>query len=179
MVTAAIKVKDTSWKKSYDQPRQHIKKQRHYSADKRPCSQSYGFSTSHVWMWELDNEGSWESKNWCFWAVVLEKTLKGHLDCKEIKPVNPEGNESWMFIRRTDVEAEALILWPPDAKSWQKRPWCWERSKAGREGEDRGWYGWMASPTWWTWVWASSGSCWRIGMPGMWQSMGSQRVRHG
>ena len=105
------------WKKSYDQPRQHIKKQRHYFANKDLYSQSYGFSSSHVWMWELDHKESWALKNWCFWIVVLEKTLESPWDCKEIKLVNPKGNQSWIFIGRTDVEAETLILWPPDAKS--------------------------------------------------------------
>ena len=106
------------WKKSYDKPRQHIKKQRHYFADKGPSSQSYRFSSSHVWMWELDHNKSWAPKNWCFWIVVLEKTLESPLVCKEIKPVHPKGNQSWIFIGRTDVEAETPLLWPPDAKSW-------------------------------------------------------------
>ena len=106
------------WKKSYDQPRQHIKKQRHYFANKGPPSQSYGFSSSHVWMWELDYKESWAPKNWCFWTVVLEKTLESPLVCKEIKPFNPKGNQSWMFIGRTDAEAETPILWPPDVKNW-------------------------------------------------------------
>ena len=114
-------------------------------------------------------------KNWYFWTVVLERTLECPLDLKEIKPVSPKGNQSWIFIGRTDAEAETLILWPPDVKSslW-KRPWCWERLKAAGEGDDRGWDGWMASLTWWMWVWASSGSsCW-TGKPGALQSMGSQ-----
>ena len=102
------------WKKSYDKPRQCMKKQRHYFADKCTSSQSYGFSSSHVWMWELDHKGSWVLKNWCFWTVVLEKTLESPLDYKEIKPVNPKGKQSWIFIGRTDVEAETPILWPPD-----------------------------------------------------------------
>ena len=106
------------WKKSYDKPRQHIKKQRHYFANKCPSSQSYGFSSSHVWMWELDHKESWVLKNWCFWTVVLEKTLESTLDCKEIKPVNPKGNQSWIFIGITDAETEAPMLWPPDAKNW-------------------------------------------------------------
>ena len=105
------------WKKSYDQPIQHIKKQRHYFADKHPCSQSYGFSSSHVWMWELGPKESWAQKNWCFWTVVLEKTLGVPLDSKEIRPVNPKGNWSWIVIGRTDAEADPSILWPPDAKS--------------------------------------------------------------
>ena len=108
----------TPWKKSYDQPRQHIKKQRHYFVNKDPFSQGYGFSSSHVWMWELNCEESWAPKNWCFWTLVLEKTLESPLDCKKIQPVLPIGNQSWEFIVRTDAEAETPILWPPDAKSW-------------------------------------------------------------
>ena len=104
------------WKKSYDQPRQHIQKQRHYFANKGPSSQSYGFSGSHVWMWELNCEESWALKNWCFWTVVLEKTLEILLDCKEIQPA--KGDQSWVFIERTNVEAETPILWPPDVKNW-------------------------------------------------------------
>ena len=95
-----------------------IKKQRHYFADKDPSSQSYGFPNSHVWMWELDYKVSWALKNWCFWIVVLEKTLESPLDCKEIKPINLKGNQSWIFIGRTDAKAEIPIFWPPDAKSW-------------------------------------------------------------
>ena len=105
------------WKKSNDQPRQHIKKQRHYFAHKVPSRQSYGFSSSHVWIWELDHKEGWAPKNWCFWTVVLEKTLENPLYCKDIQPVNPKGNQFWIFIGRTDAEAEAPILWPPDAKS--------------------------------------------------------------
>ena len=105
------------WKKSYDQPRQHIKRQRHYFADKG-LSQSYSFSSSQVWMWELDSKESWVPKNWCFWTVVLEKTLESPLDCKEIQPVLPKGDQSWVFIGRTDAEAEIPILWPPHVKSW-------------------------------------------------------------
>jgi len=119
MVISAMKLKDTySWKDSYDQPRHHIKKQRHYLNYKGPSSQGYGFSSGHVWMWELDYKESWVPKNWCFWTVVLEKTLESPLDCKEIQPVHPKGDQSWVFIGRTDVEAETLILWPPDAKRW-------------------------------------------------------------
>ena len=118
MVTAAKKQKTlTPWKKSYDQPRQHIKKQRQYFANKDPSSQSYGFSSSHVWMWELDYKESWVQKNWWFWTVVLENTSEIPLDFKEIKPINPKRNQSWIFIGMTDVEAETPILWPPDAKS--------------------------------------------------------------
>ena len=119
MMIAAMKLKDiTPWKESYDQPRQHIKKQRHYFASKGLSSQGSGFSSGHVWMWELDYKESWVLKNWCFWMVVLEKTLESLLDCKEMTPVNPKGNQSWIFIGRTDAEAKTPILWPPDAKSW-------------------------------------------------------------
>ena len=106
------------WKKSYDQPRWHIEKQRHYFTNKGPSSQNYGFSSSHVWMWELDHKESWVPKNWCFWTVVLEKTLESPLNCKEIKSANPKGNRSWMFIGKTDTETEAPILWPPDVMDW-------------------------------------------------------------
>ena len=145
-----------SWKKTYDQPRQHIKKQRHYFANKGLSSQSYGFSSSHVWMWELDYKESWALKNWCFWPVVLEKTLESPLVSKEIKPVNPKGEQPWTFIGRTD--ADTLMLWLPDAKSQfiGKDP-DWERLRTGGEGDDRGWDGWMASTIQWTWIWAKSG----------------------
>ena len=124
------------WKKSYDQPRQHIKKLRHYFADKGPHSQSYGFSSSDVWMWELDHKEGWAPKNWCFWTVVLEKTLESPLDCKEIQPVNPKGNQFWIFIGRTDAEAEAPVLWPPDVKRQLVR----EGPDAGKiEGGRTGW----------------------------------------
>ena len=168
------------WKKGYDQPRQHTKKQRHYFTNKCPSSQGYGFSSSHVWMWELDYKESWVLKNWCFWTVILEKTLESPLDCKEIQSVHPKGNQSWIFIERTDViswNSNILITWCKELTHW-KRPRCWKRLKAGGEGDDRGWEGWVASLTQWPWIWASSGSWWWIGMPGVLQSMGSQRVRH-
>ena len=119
-----------------------ILKSRDIVADKGPSSQSYGFSSSHVWMWELDHKENWAPKNWCFWTVVLEKTLESPLDCKEIKPVNPKGNQSWIFIGRTDVEAETPKFWPLDGKNWLIwKDWgrCWEGLKAGRDGDDRGW----------------------------------------
>ena len=126
-------------------------------------------------MWELDYKESWALKYWCFWTVVLEKTLESPLDCKEIQPVHLKGDQSWVFIGRTDVEAEIPILWPPNAKSWLiwKDP-IWERLKAGAEGDNRGWDGWMASPTQWTWVWVNSRSWWWTEKPGMLQFMGSQ-----
>ena len=108
----------TPWKESYDQPRQHIKKQRHYFANKGLSGQGYDFSSGHVGMWELDCEESWALKNQCFWTVVLEKTLESPLDFKEIQPVHPKRDQSWVFIGRTDAEAETPILWPPHAKSW-------------------------------------------------------------
>ena len=160
------------WKKSYD--KQHIKKQSHYLTNKGPSSQSYDFSSSHVWMWELGHEESWVPKNWCFWTVVLEKTLESPLDSKEIQPVHPKGNQSWIFIGRTDAETEAPILWPPDAEElthW-KRPWFWERLKAGGEGDHREWDVWIVSLTSWTWVWISSGSWWWTGRPGVLRFMG-------
>ena len=156
------------WKESYDKPRQRIKKQRHYFTEKGPSSWSYGFSSNHVQMWELDHKESWVPKNWCFWTVVLEKTLESPLDCKETQPVHPKGNQSRLFTGRTDTEAEAPILatWCEEVTHW-KRPRSWVRLKAKGEGDDRGWDGWMASPTRGTWAWASSGSSWWTGKPGM------------
>ena len=122
------------------------RRQRYYFTDKGPSSQSYGFSSSHVWMWELDHKESWAPKNWCFWTVVLEKTLESPLDWKEIKPVYPKGNQSWIFIGRTDAEAEAPILWPPDVKNWLigKDPDAgkdWRQEEKGTtEAEMVGWH---------------------------------------
>ena len=127
-------------------------------------------------MRELDYKESWVLKN-CFWTVVLEKTLQSPLECKEIKPVNPKGNQSWIFTGRTD--AESPILWPPEAKNWViGKDQCWERLNAGGEADDRGLDGWIASPTWRTWVWVSSGSWWWTEKPGVLQSLASQRVRN-
>ena len=106
------------WKKSYDQPRQHIKKLKHHFANKGPYSQSYGFPSSHVWMWELDHREGWAQKNQSFWTVVLEKTVESPLDSEELKKANPKGNKPWIFTGKTDAEAKAPILWPSDAKSW-------------------------------------------------------------
>ena len=131
------------WKKSYDQPRQNNKKQRHHFANQGPSSQSYGFSSSHVWMWELDHKESSAQKNWCFWTVLLNS--ESPLDCKEIKPVHPNWNQSWIFIGRTDAEAETPILWPPDAKNWLI--WIdpdtgkdWRQEKETTEDEMVGWH---------------------------------------
>ena len=136
-------------KESYDQPRQHIKKQRHYFASKGLSSQGYGLSSSHVWMWELDCKESWAVKNWCFWTVLLEKTLESPLDCKEIQPVHPKGNQSWIFIGRTGAEAETPILFPPDAKNWLI--WIeldagkdWRQEEKGTTEDDKvGWHHWF------------------------------------
>ena len=117
------------WKKSYGQPRQHIKKQRHYFAKKSLSSQSYGFSSSHVWMWVLDYKESWALKNWYFWTVVLEKTLESPLDCKEIQPVHPKGGQSWIFIGRTDAEVETPVLWSLDMKNRV----IWKDPDAGKD----------------------------------------------
>ena len=166
------------WKKGYDKPWQYIKKQRHHFAKKGPSSQSHGFPSSHIRMRELDYKEGWAPKNWYFRTVVLEKTLESPLDCKEIKSVNPKGNHSWIFIGRTDAEAEASILWPPDVKNWligkdpdAGRDWRQEE-KGVQDDEVVGWHHWLK------WVWASSGRWWRRGRPGVLQSTGSQRVRH-
>ena len=157
-----------------DKPRWHIKKKRHYFASKGLSSQRCGFSSSHVWIWELDYKESWVLKNWCFWTVVLERTLENPLDCREIQPACPKGNQSWIFFGKTDADAEVPILWPPDVNNWliwkdldAGKDWSWEE-----KGNDREWDGWMASLTQWTWVWASSGSWWWTGKPGMLHSWG-------
>ena len=163
----------------YDQPRQHIKKQRHYFANKGPFSQSCGFPSSHVWMWELDYKESWVPKNWYFWTVVLEKTLESPLDSKEIQPVHPKGNQSWIFIGRTVAEAETPILWPPDVKNDSLGKTLMLGKIEGRRR--RGWQRmrWLDSITnSMDWVWVSSRSWWGTGRPGVLQSIGSQGVGH-
>ena len=146
-------------------------------ADKGPSSQSYGFSSSYVCMWELDHKEGLTPKNWCFWTVMLEKTLESSLDCKEIQAVYSKGDQSWVFIGRNDVEVETPILWPPDVKNWLTgkdpeagKDWRWEE-----KGMTRGWDGWMASLTQWTWA---SRSWWWTGRPGVLRFMGLQRVGH-
>ena len=169
-----------SWKKSYDQPRQNIKKHRHYLSDKSPSGQNYSFSNSHVWMLKLDDKESLVLKNWCFWTVVLEKTLESPLDCKVmrsnqliLREINPEYSLEGLMMKvklqyfghlmqRTDLLEKTLMLW----------------LNAGGEGDDRGWDDCKASLTSWTWVWAGSRRWWWTGKPGMLPSMGSQRVRH-
>ena len=121
---------------------------------------------------------SWTIKNWCFWTVVLEKTLESPLDYKEIQPIHSKGDQPWVFFGRTDAEAETPILWPlcSEELTHLKRSWRWERLKVGGERDDRGWDDLIASPTWWTWVWVDSGSWWWTGRPGVLQFMGLQRV---
>ena len=139
----------TPGKESYDQPRWHIQKQRHYFANKGSSSQGYGFSSGHVWLWELDCEESWAPKNWCFWIVVLEKTLESPMDCKVIQPVHSKGGQSWMFFGRNDAKAETPVLWPPDAKGWligkdtdAGEDWGQEE-KGMTENEIVGWHHWL------------------------------------
>ena len=154
--------------------------QRHYFANKDPSSQGYGFSSGHVWVSESDYKKSWVSKNWCFWTVVLEKTLESPLDCKEIQLVHPNGDQSWVFIGRTDAEAESPILWPPDAKRWL----IWKDPDAGKDGgqekkgttEDEmvGWHHWLDGHG----FGLDSRSWWWTGRPGVLWFMGSQRVGH-
>ena len=153
-----------------------ILKNRHYFANKGPSSPGYGFSSSHIWMWELNHKESWVPKNWCFWTVVLEKTLESPLDSMEIQPVHPKGNQSWIFIGRTDAEAEVSILWPPDAKSWLigKDP---DVGKDWRQ-KRRGWNSWMTSLSQRTWICSHSGRYWKTRKPGMLQSVRLQRVGH-
>ena len=169
----------TAWKEIYDQPREHIKKQRHYFANKGLSSQGYGFSSSHVWMWEFDYKENWVLKNWCFWTVVLEKTLDSPLDCKEIQPVHPKRDQSWVFIGRTDVEAETPILLSPDAKSWLiwKAPMLGKVEGRRRRGRQR--MRWLDDMwTQWTCVWVDFRSWWWTGRPGVLRVMGSKIVGH-
>ena len=146
------------WKKSYDPSRQHIKKQRHYFANKGPFSQSYGFSSSHIQMWELDYKESWAQRNWCFWTVVLEKTLESPLDCRRsnqsiLKEISPGITLEGMML---SWNSSTLATSCKKLTHW-KRLWCWEGLGSGGEGDNRGWDGWMASLTQWTWVWVGVG----------------------
>ena len=170
----------TPWKESYDQPRQHIKKQSCYFANKVPSSQGYGFSSGHVWMWELDYKESWAPKNWCFfllwcWIRLLRVLWTARRSKQSIlKEINPACSlKAWYWSWNSNT----LATWCEELTHW-KRPWYWGRLKAGGKGDDRGWDGWMASPTWWTWVWVNSGSWWWTGRPGVLRFMGLQRVGH-
>ena len=169
----------TPWKKSYDQPRQHIQKQRHYFANKGPSSQVYVFSSGHVWMWELDYEESWALKNWCFWTVVLEKTLEGPLDCKEIQPVHSERDQPCDFFGRLMLKLKLQYFGHlmRSVDSLEKTLML-GGIRGRRRRDDRGWGGWMSSPTQWTWVLVNSGSWWQTGRPDMLWFMRSQRVGH-
>ena len=131
-------------------------------------SESYGFSSIHVWMWELDYKENWAPKNWCFWTMVLEKTLESPLDCKEVQPAHPKGDQSWVCIGRTVLKLKLQYFGHlmRRADSFEKTLML-ERLKVGGEGDDRGWDSWMASPTRWTWVWVNSGSWWWTGRPGV------------
>ena len=155
-----------------------LKSRDFFFANKGSSSQSYGFSSSHVWMWELDYKESWAQRNWCFWTVMLEKTVDSPLDNKEIKPVHPKGNQSWIFIGRTDAESEAPVLGHLMRRTDSLENLCWARLKAGGEWDDRSWDGWLESPIRWTWVWANSENWWWTRRSGVLQSMGSQRVGH-
>ena len=176
-VTAAMKLKDAcSWKKSYDQPRQHIKKQRHHFANKGPSSQSYGFSSSHLWMWELDHKEGWVLKDWFFRSAVLEKTLESPWTARRfnqliLKEISPEYSLEGLMLK---LQYFGYLMWRAD--SLEKTLMLGQTE--GRKGDNGERDGWMASLTRWTWVWASSGRWWRTGEPGMLQSMGSQRARH-
>ena len=147
---------------------------------KVPSSQGYGFSGGHVWMWELDSEENWAPKNWCFWTVVLEKTLEGPLDCRRsnesiLKEISPECSLEGLMLK-LKLQYFGHLMWRAD--SFEKTLMLGKISKVGEEGDDRGWDGWMASPTQWTWIWVNSASWWWTGRPGVLQSMGLQRVRH-
>ena len=164
----------TPWKKSYDQPRQHIKKQRHYFVHSRPCSQGYGFSGSHMWMWELDYKESWALKNWLelwCWRRLLRVPWTARRSNQSIvkKSVLNIHWKDWCWSWNSSTLATLC-----EELTHLKRPWYWERLKVGVEGDDRGWDGWMASPTQWAWVWVNSGSWWWTGKPGVLQSMGLQ-----
>ena len=158
------------WKKSYDKPIQHIQKQRHYFVYKCQNSQSCSFPSSHVWMWELDNKKDWALKNWCLQTVILEKTPESLLDSKDIKSINTKGNQPWIFIRRTDAEAEAPTFWPRDVKSWlilkdpnAGKDWRQEEKRI-TEDEIVGWH------------WENSRRFWRTGKPGILQSMSCKEL---
>ena len=162
----------------YDQLREHIEKQRHYSANKDPSSQGYGFSCGHVWIWELDCEESWVPKNWFFWTMVLHKTLESPLDCKEIQPVHSKGDQPCCSLEGMMLKLKLQYFGHlcEELTHW-KRLWCWEGLGAGGEGDDRGWDGWMASPTRWTWVWVNSGRQLWTGGPGVIHGVAKSRTR--
>ena len=167
------------WKKRYYQLREHIKKQRHYFANKGPSSQGYGFSSRHVWMWELDCKESWVPKNWCFLNCFVGEDPWESLGLQD--PTSPSLGRSVLGVHWEDWcwswNSNTLATWCKEQTHW-KRPWCWQRLRAGGEEDNRRWDGWMASSPQWTWAWVDSGSWWWTGRPGMLQFMGSQRVGH-
>ena len=176
MVTEAMKLKDT-WKESYEQPRQHIKKQRLYFANKGPSIQGYGFSSGHVWMWELDHIERWAPKNWSFWTVMLEKTLESPLDCKQIQPVHPKGDQSWVFIGRTDAKVETTILWPMRVDSLEKTLMLGGIGGRRRRGRQR--MRWLDGITNSMDMSLINSGSWRwTRRPGVLRFMGLQRVGH-
>ena len=168
------KKKFSPWEKSYDKPRQHIIKKRCYFTNKGLYSQSYGFSSSYVWMWELDHKEGWVPKKWCFelwcWRKLLNISWTARRSDQSIlKEISPECSLEWLILK---LISNPLATWCEELIHL-KRPWCWERLKAGGEGDDRGWNGWMASPTQWIWVWVNSGSWWWTGRPGVLRFMES------
>ena len=179
MVSTAMKLTLAPCRKSYDQPKQHIKKQRHYFANKGPFNQRYDFSSSHIWIWELNYKESWvwridTFELWCWRRLLRVPWTVRKSNQSILKEISPEYSlMEWCW----SWSSSTLATWYKELTPW-KRPWCWERLKVGREGDDRGWDGWVASPSWWRWVWVGSGNWWWTGKPGVLQSMGSQRVRH-
>ena len=154
-----------------------MKKQRNYFANRGPSRQSYGFSSCYVWMWELEYKESWVPKNWCFlcwrrlWRVSCTPRRSNQSILKEI---SPEYSLEGLML---ELKLQYVATWCEEL-THLKRPWCWERLKAGGEGDNRVWDGWMASPTQWTWIWVTSGSWWWTGRTGILQSMGSQRIKY-
>ena len=179
MVTAAMKLEDTPWKESYDQPRQHLKKQRHYFVNKGPSSQGYGFSSGHVWMWELDYKESWALENdafelWCWRRLLIFPWTARRSNQSILKEISPGCSlEGLMW----SWNSNPFATWCEEL-THLKRPWCWERLRAGGKGDNRGWDGWIASLNQWTWVWVDSGVWWWTGRPGLLRFMGSPRVGH-
>ena len=154
-----------------------ILKSRDVTLPTKVCIVKASFSSSHVQMWEFDHKEDWAPKNWYFWIVVLEKTLESPLDSKEIKPVHPRGTTLNIHWKDWCWSSNTLATWCKELTHW-KRPWCWEDCRQEEKGDDRGWDGWMASPTQWTWVWAKTRRWWRTGKPGMMQPMWSQKFGH-
>ena len=173
-----MKLKDTcSLQENLRQPGQHIKKQRNHFADKSPCSQSYGFYSSYVWMWELDHKEGWALKNWCFQIVMPEKTPESPLESKDIKPVNPKGNQLWIYIGR--IDAEAPILWPPDWKDFDAGKDWGQEEKGTTEDETVGWYHWLNGhefePTQGDSEGQGSLVCWAHGVTGIWHNLATEQ----